>query len=880
MKKESLLRLDNYKKQVMAAVCAISVVMLMANTSQAAAAATTVHIAVDGQANMPIVIATKHHQAKVARSQLQSYGKLEITQVPAGTVTRDAANTLAQYLGKMVGSSFSVTEGDGSTGIAVGVASDFPKLDLAGKFSEPGRFTSEQYLIHTHAGGVYLIGATEQAVEHAVWDFLYRLGYRQFFPGKTWEIIPHTPSLSAAIDAFESPDYHSRLIWYGGGYLDHNEQLYRQWAARNRATAGFVLNTSHEYNNIRKRHEQAFAEHPQYFAMIDGQHKATPHAKFNVASPGLQQLVIDDAITWFEQHPNEVSKSMDPSDFGGWSEDGPSSKLGSPTDQALTLANVVADAVQSQFPEQRFVGMYAYYDHQRPPTNVTVHPNVIISFATRFLKPGLTIEQLMEGWRAKGLKQLGIREYYGVGMWDWSVPAMSYQGGSIDYLAHTIPAFHRLGARMLTSESSDAWGSIGLGHYLASRMLWDVDEADRVDALVDDFLDKSFGPARQPMAAFYQLINGDDRPLLYDDSVNRMYSLLAQASELAAGHADVQQRIDELILYTRYLELFQAYKASSTEARQKAFEAVIRYGYRIRETSMAHTAVLYKRHYFDRQEKHATIPAEAAWSVPEDQNPWKSSELFSRAELDGFAAAGAQRYREHQANRRAFKLVHADNAGGSAWSPSLRDGAIYLVHTAAGDEVTLTVSCRPMGFSVGPAYQVVSPAQRTVASGRVHVGNDQQIRFRASESGVYVLAFDGTANAMRVTSEHPLAIFARDVWGVDGRVHVTRPSGTLYFQLPAGVKNAQVTVFGQGKGEKVQAWLIDPAGNAVDHKDGITGEQPHEFTIQRDDANELQVWGVTLRKPSEGYFEDVYIHLSSEIPPVLWTDPSEMFIAK
>src|SRR5690606_17285449 len=154
-------------------------------------------------------------QAKVARSQLQSYGKLEITQVPAGTVTRDAANTLALYLGKMVRGSFRVTEGDGSTGIAVGVASDIPSLDLAGKVSEPGRFTSEQYLIHTHADGVYLIGATEQAVEHAVWDFLYRLGYRQFFPGKTWEIIPHTPSLSAAIDAFELPDYHSRLIWYG-----------------------------------------------------------------------------------------------------------------------------------------------------------------------------------------------------------------------------------------------------------------------------------------------------------------------------------------------------------------------------------------------------------------------------------------------------------------------------------------------------------------------------------------------------------------------------------------------------------------------------------------------------------------------------------------
>ena len=39
-----------------------------------------------------------------------------------------------------------------------------------------------------------------------------------------------------------------------------------------------------------------------------------------------------------------------------------------------------------------------------------------------------------------------------------------------------------------------------MGYYLAARMLWDVKEVDRIDALIDDFLDKAFGSAREAMA--------------------------------------------------------------------------------------------------------------------------------------------------------------------------------------------------------------------------------------------------------------------------------------------------------------------------------------------------------------------------------------------
>ena len=37
---------------------------------------------------------------------------------------------------------------------------------------------------------MWLLGASDLAVQHAVWDLLYRLGHRQFFPGPAWEVIP------------------------------------------------------------------------------------------------------------------------------------------------------------------------------------------------------------------------------------------------------------------------------------------------------------------------------------------------------------------------------------------------------------------------------------------------------------------------------------------------------------------------------------------------------------------------------------------------------------------------------------------------------------------------------------------------------------------
>jgi hypothetical protein len=547
--------------------------------------------------------------------------------------TRATAELLADYLQRISGAKFTVRDGDGSSGVAVGLPGDFPATPRDVKFDPSAAEKREDYLLRSHPQGVWVMGATEQALRHAAWDLLHRLGYRQYFPGGHWEIIPQRPSLTLDVDAWEHPSYYSRRIWYGYGAWDHAREPYRDWCEKNRCVEGIRLNTGHAYDGILTRNKAAFAEHPEYLGLVRGERRST---KFCISNPGLRKLVVDDALAQLAKEPTRQSVSVDPSDGGGWCECPECAKLGSVTDRALTLANAVAQAVTQQYPD-KYVGMYAYNEHS-PPPSIAAHPHVVISVATAFIHGGFTVDQLLDGWAARA-SILGIREYYSVNTWDRDLPGAA-RGGRLEYLRTTIPHFYEKSARFLSAESSDNWGPNGLGYYLAARMLWDVREAARMESSVAEFLELCFGPAREPMKKFYGLLDGAQRYPLCDDLVGRMYRWLDEARRLTTDAA-TQARLDDLTLYTRYVELWLDYSIASGPERQAAFEAMIRHAYRMRGTMLIHTLALYRD--VDSRDKSVSIPESARFSVPEGKNPWKSSEPFATAEVDRFRSEGIAR---------------------------------------------------------------------------------------------------------------------------------------------------------------------------------------------------------------------------------------------
>lgn len=584
------------------------ILLLLVHLPAGAIAPAPADIASKGRANMDVVHSTN-----------------------ASVRVRDAARELAEQLGRITGAPFRLTPGDGASGLAVGIDGDFPGVSLDRKAHSNRPEDREHYLIRSHEGGVILLGASEAAVEDAVWDFLYRIGHRQFFPGPVWEIVPRRPDLSIAVDVQERPSYLARSIWYGYGTSDYNEAPFGQWKRRNRSPGAFSLNTGHAYAAIFRRNKDEFEAHPEYLGLVRG---ARTSNKFCVSNAGLRELVVKDALAYFEAKPEADTYSVEPSDGGGWCECPACDTAGSPSDRAVLLANTVASAVSARWPGKR-VALYAYHLHS-PPPSISVEPNVIVSVATAFTRKKATAPDLLSAWRDRGVRELGVREYYSVNPWDRSLPGRP-RSANLQYLKDSIPRFHALGARYLSAESSDNWGPAGLSYYIAARLLWDVREADRIPQLVDDFLKRSFGTAHEPMAEFYSVLSSGERMDLDQTSVRRLYGLLARAKTMSMDPA-VRARLHDLTLYVRYVELFGRYQHTLVR-RQEAFEQLLTHAYRMRGTMMVHVKPLFTD--LPKRDKLVRLPPEEAWDAPESASSWKKAGGFTPEEVEQMLAQGA-----------------------------------------------------------------------------------------------------------------------------------------------------------------------------------------------------------------------------------------------
>jgi hypothetical protein len=131
-------------------------------------------------------------------------------------------------------------------------------------------------------------------------------------------------------------------------------------------------------------------------------------------------------------------------------------------------------------------------------------------------------------------------------------------------------------------------------------LLWDIDEAGRIEETFDDFLEKSFGPAREPMRAYYRLMHrfedSQPRPLLSSDLLGRMYRLLAEARGLT-DDAGIRARLDDLSLYTRHAELYHATVNASGSKRQELYDQWVQHSYHMADRKMVHTSRMGGRHY-------------------------------------------------------------------------------------------------------------------------------------------------------------------------------------------------------------------------------------------------------------------------------------------
>lgn len=778
-----------------------------------AASSTPVTIAKEGRALLPVVIPAN-----------------------ASESLRANAMKLAGLLGRITGGTFTVETGNGASGIVLGPQDSFPALPRHHAFDPANPARVEEYLLFTHPKGVQLTGATDLAAQNAMWDFLGRLGYRQYFPGPTWEVVPSRPSIEVNLNETVAPAYLMRSIWATYGLYPERAPLWKDWEQKNRVESGLYLSAGHSYEGILKANKVFFAAHPELlhidkkagftFSEEDGFNFGT---KPRLYLPEARAAFVRFYLETLRKSPGKASISVEPSDGDGWDMGPESRAFGSITDQVITLANEVAQALEKEFPEVR-VCLYAYNHHAHPPA-IRVHPRVTVLVATAIRRTSLPLDEQIRKWAEQGAS-IGIRDYHSFSYWDYDLPARAEGLPGIDGFLRTKWRPHfAMGARYYSSESQDNWGINGLLYWATARALWNPDMDISSASVLEDFLENAFGPVAGKVRPYYEILSR--RPSSDPDVLHRLYRAVEE-SRLATGDPTILDRLDDLALYVRYLEL-QARHASAVGDGdgRAALEALFAHLYRSRLRSVDHARgiirdmVRRKPLARDEEERIALGRGLPPWAL--DLPP------YTRGEISDFISAGLRSNQPLDFEIPSFStdLVPAIPLladGGRGPQPSLfpsPHGTAEFLTVAAKPDTTWTFRVtNPPGAE--QAARVVlklsaaeSALQEPVAAESVEVdpGKTREVRLRSPLSGIHRLVVSGRRGMeISLDSSHPWTVNVAQDSG--GRSLADMRFLDLVFYVPR-----KTTLVAVRAGQGGRGTVLDPSGRRLaaveDAKEGV-----------------------------------------------------------
>lgn len=561
----------------------------------------------------------------------------------ASPAVNAAADELMGYLAQISSGTFQKVTFDPAVGpvtnsIVIGNSAD---LNLTAQVPVGLVKQQEHYLLASANNGAYIViaGASDLAVTDAVYDFLYSLGCRWYFPGSKWEIIPSatllrwstpttaldtptvtmgTKSLAMKIFNNEIPDYVSRFIWHPyhnvhGGNSPYGEWMsswnsYAAWSKRNKNVEGISINFHHNYAAIVTWAKKPSVNRwkPEYYALIGGvRGHSTPSVEKNyqlcVSNPEVVELCRDWALQYLADPVNskEISVSMEPNDGSYWCECDECEAIqpissGFVTDRVVHLANAVAEVI----PADRFVGILSYGTHAAPPSEgVEVNDKIYVNIATGFLTYGYTFNELLSAWGAL-TPNVGVYDYLSNLLWDINQPARS-DGGDLAYMQSSFGHWNLNHADNYNAQSTHASGPFGLGHYVALKLLWDT--SLNVNDLKNDFITKCFGTGTiaTAMHEFYDRIDKSSGARLSPDLIGRMFRNLDTAYGTNPAPA-VVARLDDLATWLKYCEMRLVYDklpfktVDPLAPKQGQAEAIMRHTWKMRATDMVDSLALWR----------------------------------------------------------------------------------------------------------------------------------------------------------------------------------------------------------------------------------------------------------------------------------------------
>ncbi len=490
----------------------------------------------------------------------------------------------------------------------------------------------EAFVIRGDATSLKIIANNEQGLSAGIYTYLEQLGVRWLTQGPNWTIVPHKSDVTLTINKLFAPSYFighqmgpTGASWQGWDLNLHNtdDLQFREWARHMRTSAlglggdvvdGYVL-----------ENWQYLQYHPDYFAKIDGVYDpmfvpatggnfaynsstnsyyqvSAGTGSYNMHVPKLNAgnpAGVNYFCTWVvngykatrSRPGGDAYKwaSVEPADGFGYANN--YSELiaagvgnGSPSDQTFYIADQCAKMIKTAYSDASVI-LLAYAGHSDPPSFV-LEPNVIVQMSPYKFQGFGTPEDFITAWQAKA-STLAIYDY-------WLIPVWSPDSPHMDYLDLTtkLKYLYNRNIRGLYDETTEGGGPMGIAHYVAEHEMWDLTLDDK--ALIDEWYTLAFGPAKAPMKDLMERWSINYLPS--DIEFANAYQDLNKAEQLAAGgDPAAQARVDDMVRYVRYLQLW--YEASNATAgttlRAQLADALAAHIWNIEDSGMVYAHYMF-----------------------------------------------------------------------------------------------------------------------------------------------------------------------------------------------------------------------------------------------------------------------------------------------
>jgi len=392
---------------------------------------------------------------------------------------------------------------------------------------------SRGYRLRVDGNKLYIIGSDDLSVLHGVYGLLERhAGVRWLWPGKLGEIVPKQKTLQIGpLDETSVPDFPVR--WVGTN----------EWALHHGANA--MVRVGKEPVGVNwKWHfhtfctlipaEKYYDKHPEWWPLVKGKRKkpAKKHShstQLCTTNPDMIKEMTRNLIAVLDEDPEIQIIALSPNDGGGFCECERCTALDEPgrgwfakySKRLAALNNAVAREVAKKHPNVLIkVGAYAMYlrrplDEKLAPTKNQLvqlchiycchnHPlcgDHCVKGKTYEPKdnfmPNRTFRKMIHDWK-KVTDHLFIYEYYTLG----GPTRAKLPWPLVHCIRKDMPYYHKIGAEGFYTQLGDkTFYRYGMNYYIAAKLAWDT--SLDVDELMADYCTHAFGPAAEPMLAYF-----------------------------------------------------------------------------------------------------------------------------------------------------------------------------------------------------------------------------------------------------------------------------------------------------------------------------------------------------------------------------------------